>query len=227
MILVLGGIKGGSGKTTIATNLTVIRASSGKKVLLVDADDQKSTSIWSEQRESGEPYENFVQLDQLKTSWTTIQLSGLAVRSQIQKMANDYDDVIIDVGGRETSSLRAALTIADIFVIPFQPRSLDIWTIGPVKTLINEVTAMNPKLISYGLINRADSFGKDNEDAMEILKEHLSCIPVMIGQRKAFANAASEGLGVIEMKNRDKKAIDEMNSLYSFLYQNDIKKTSK
>ena len=35
MIITVGGIKGGSGKTTIATNLAVLRAQSGRDLLLV------------------------------------------------------------------------------------------------------------------------------------------------------------------------------------------------
>ncbi len=42
MIIVCGGIKGGSGKTTIATNFAVIAANSEGDVLLVDADDQET-----------------------------------------------------------------------------------------------------------------------------------------------------------------------------------------
>lgn len=210
MILVVGGIKGGTGKTTIATNLTVMRSASGKKVLLVDADEQKSTSIWANQRDV---------LD-IQTNWCTITLGGKALRSQIERMKIDYDDVIIDVGGRETTSLRASISIADIFLIPFKPRSLDIWTLGDVKALITEMKPANPKLKVFAMINQADSTGSDNEGTISILQEcdEIKCIECTIGSRKAFANAASDGKGVVEMSVSDKKAIQEMESLYDFIY---------
>lgn len=45
---------------------------------------------------------------------------------------------------------------------------------------------------------------------------------MIIGQRKAFANAATDGLGVIEMKTQDKKAIAEMQTLYNHIYINSM-----
>jgi chromosome partitioning protein len=210
MITVIGGIKGGTGKTTIATNLAVIRSGNGKKVLLVDADEQKSTSVWANQRDGL----NFL------TKWTTIQLGGKALRSQLERMKSDYDDIIIDVGGRETTSLRAAISIADICIIPFKPRSLYIWTLSDVKALIAEMKPANPRLQTYAVINQADSKGTDNEDTITILQEceEIKCIETTIGSRKSFANAASDGLGVCEMKSPDKKAVQEMNDIYDFIY---------
>ena len=129
-IIVVGGIKGGSGKTTIATNVAVVRSVEGKrKVLLVDADEQRSASDWAEHRESMG----------IATPWTTVSLLGAAVRTQVLKLSKDYDDVVIDTGGRDTTSQRSALTIADIFLAPFQPRSLDVWTIGEVSSLLSEI----------------------------------------------------------------------------------------
>ena len=216
MIVVVGGVKGGTGKTTLATNLVVMRAKD-KKVLLVDADEQRSASTWVQQR----IYEN------IPTSWTTIQLTGVMLRDQIHKMKGDYDDIVIDVGGRETASLRASAVIADIYLVPFQPRSLDIWTIGNVKSIITDGKCYNPDMKAYAVINRADCVGFDNKDAIDILKncDTLRCLSFVIGQRKAFANASSNGLGVIEMKNPDKKAVKEMTALYNHLYKNDIKMT--
>lgn len=203
MILVFGGIKGGSGKTTLATNTTVM-LSEKNKVLLVDADDQNSASDWAEHREN----------QGLDSPWTTIKLSGSSVRTQVKKMEKDYDYIVIDTGGRDTSSQRAALTIAHVLVAPFQPRSLDIWTIGKISTLVREVRDINPNLIAYAVINRADPKGSDNEEAKAIISESkdLQCMYPIIGQRKAFANAAALGLAVTETKRKDQKAVGEMRS---------------
>ena len=213
MIIVIGGIKGGSGKSTLATNLTVLRALEGKRILLVDSDEQRSASDWAEHRESLG----------ITTPWTTVSLVGAGVRAQLLKMATDYDDIIVDTGGRDTTSQRSALTVADVFLAPFQPRSLDVWTAGKVVSLVDEIRSVNPKLKAYAVINRADSQGADNQDAADILKESegITYLPTSIGQRKAFANAAAEGLGIIELKAQDKKAITELKQLCSALFDSE------
>ena len=47
MIYTIGGIKGGSGKTTIATNLAIWLAQKETDVLLVDADEQETATDFS------------------------------------------------------------------------------------------------------------------------------------------------------------------------------------
>ena len=217
MLLVIGGIKGGSGKTTIATNLCQMRAYHGYKVLLVDADEQKSAYDWSIQRD-----EIGLSLSSLKFSKTfvTVCMSGKAVYSNLVKMRADYDDIIVDTGGRDTTSQRAALCDADKFIIPFKPSSIDIWTIGQVKQIIEECT--NERLKSYAVISQADSSGKDNNEAINILNEceNIQCLSFTIGNRKAFRNAAASGLGVFELNPQDKKAQKEMSELYNIIYNN-------
>lgn len=214
MIVVVGGIKGGSGKTTVATNLAVIRSRAGNKVLLVDADEQHSASDWAQQRALREVE------DSITESITTVQLSGKALNVQLEKMGADYDEVIIDVGGRDTTSQRSALVIADLLIVPFKPRSLDIWTLGQVKVMINEIKSANPSLNCIAVINQADFRGSDNDDAIELLKEceEIVCYGMGIGYRKAFGNAASEGLGVVELKPKDKIASLEIEALDHFIY---------
>lgn len=210
MIVVVGGVKGGSGKTTIATNLCVMRAATGKKVLLVDADEQKSSSIFSNQRDAAG----------IETNWSTIQLAGKNLHSQILRLKSDYDDIIIDVGGRDTSSQRSALLVADIYILPFNPASYDIWTISEVKTIIRDMRIANQNLKAIAFVNRADPKGSDNEDAISILNEceEFECLKFTIGNRKSFRASSSDGLSVIELKNPDKKAVQEITDLYEYIY---------
>ena len=212
MIVVVGGIKGGSGKTTVATNLAVIRAKKGSDLLLIDADDQETSSdftiLRNEQHESGAGY-------------TSIKLTGAAVRTETKKLSSKYQDIVIDTGGRDTTSQRAALTIADILLVPFVPRSFDVWTLEKVSTLVSELKIVNPNLQAYALINRADSAGRDNQSAAEIIREteELSFIDTPLGSRKAFSNAAARGLAVTELKPLDKKAEREMMNLYRYIFE--------
>lgn len=207
MIIAVGGIKGGTGKTTLATNLVVERSKMGRKVLLVDADEQKSSIDWTNFRTK-------------ESSWVTISLSGSLIHDQIKKLKRDYDDIIIDNGSRDTTSQRSALVIADKVLIPFQPRCLDIWTIEMVIRLIKEIKVVNEKLKPYVVFNRADSRGSDNETAVEIISKYqdLTCLPVFIKNRKIYNNAMADGLGVSEMPQKDHKALDEIKKLHDLIY---------
>ena len=210
MIVVVGGIKGGSGKTTLATNLAVMK-SIDSKVLLVDADEQKSAWDWSQQRDNCETH-------LLKGTFATVCMSGKSIYSNLQKLKQDYDDIIVDTGGRDTTSQRSALCVADKFLLPFKPSSIDIWTLGPIKQILSE--CLNVNLKSYGVISQADFSGRDNMDALQILSEFgmLTALQSPVRNRKAFRNAAAEGLGVIELVHEDKKASQEIWQLYRSIY---------
>lgn len=211
MIILVGGIKGGSGKTTVATNLAVICSQLGKDVLLVDADDQETAT-------------DFTVLRNEKTNnnagYTSIKLTGAAVRTEVLRLAKKYDDIIIDTGGRDTTSQRAAISIANTMLVPFIPRSFDIWTIEKVSNLVAEMQQANPSIKVYTFLNRTDSRGTDNKDAEDILKDSsvLQFVDCPLGMRKAFSNAAAQGLSVTELKPQDDKASNEMMALFQYVY---------
>ncbi len=210
MILTVGGIKGGSGKTTLAINIAVARSLKKERVLLVDADDQKSTLLWSEQRSSLK----------FKTKITVIQLSGSSILPQIDEMSKDYDQVVIDVGGRDTASQRAALLVCDTFLTPFRPRSLDIWTLDKLNLLLEEARSLRPNLKAFSVLNQADPRGSDNKESRKILKEipSLETLSCSICQRKVFSNSITEGLGVLEFEPEDLKAKKELKKLIAIIY---------
>jgi chromosome partitioning protein len=219
MMLVCGGIKGGVGKTTLATNMAILRSLEGKDVLLVDADDQGTATDFTSVR-------NETMGDQ-GAGYTSIKLHGAAVRSELLRMRDKYDDIVIDVGGRDTAGQRAALSIANVYVVPFLPGSFDVWTLDSVAALVEECRAFNDELRAVCVINRADAKGADNQEAATIAKETegLEFIDSQLGNRKAFRSAAAQGLSVVEVSPKDPKAIAEIRGLYQNLY--DIEKKSK
>lgn len=212
MILVCGGIKGGVGKTTLATNLSVLFSLQSKDVLLIDADDQETSTDFTHLR-------NEAMKEEGGAGYTTVKLHGSAVRSEGLRLAEKYDQVVIDVGGRDTAGQRAALSIADIYAIPFLPSSFDVWTLEKVARLIDEARSFNDRLQTVCFLNRADSTGTDNKDAVEIANEiqGLVYLDAPLGNRKAFRSAASQGLSVVELKNSDPKASREMRFLFDRL----------
>jgi chromosome partitioning protein len=208
MIITVGGIKGGVGKSLISVNLTCMR-STEQETLLIDGDDQGTSSDWVDHR---------IALG-IHTPWTTVRLRGSAIRHETLKLKSSFRSIIIDCGGRDTDSLRAALTISDILLVPFQPKSFDIWTVTKVASLAKEASYINPSLKTYAFINCGVNRGKDNLEAQEILSkvEGIELIPPIIHSRKAFSNATAEGLTVIE--GNDPKAIDEIKSLYNYIFK--------
>ena len=111
----IGNVKGGVGKTTLAVNRTICEALHGADVLLIDGDEQGTARGFTELRAErlGPP------------GYTAVSLRGAEIRTQVRQLRNKYERIIIDVGGRDTASLRAALTVAPFWSYPFsRPRSM-------------------------------------------------------------------------------------------------------
>lgn len=190
MICAVGSTKGGVGKTTLAVNLVCGLAGRGQDVLLIDGDEQGHALAFTGLRAS----------DTDAASYTAVALHGAAIRTQVRQLRANYDHIVIDVGGRDTGSLRAALTVADLVVIPTQPRSFDLWGVDDTLELVGEAREVNTQLRAVAVLNGADSTGQDNDATLEALRalKGIEVSPCQLHRRKAYPNAAARGWGVIE-----------------------------
>jgi chromosome partitioning protein len=210
MVVVLGGIQDGSGKTTVATNLAVLRAAAGFDVLLVDADERESSYSFAQVR--NETHKN----DSLRC----VKLTGTPVGCQVRNLAAKYHDIVIDAGSGNLATQRAALGVADIALLPFKPQSIDVWTLGRLSQVIEDARGVNGKVHAAAFLNMVDYGSTGSSDVPDLLKETGSFVfsGILIGRRKAFGTAAVDGLAVSELRPVDTEANQEIKSLYSYVF---------
>lgn len=205
MIILIGGEKGGTGKSTITTNLAVALAHQSMDVLIVDSDPQSSASKWVNRRNK-----NFPDLPKIHS----IEKTG-DVFDTIKDMGSRYEHVLIDAGGRDSEELRTAMVACHKMYIPLKASQPDLETSKHMSQLVKLAKGLNNKLVAFTLISMAPTHHIINEDkeAAELLAKlpDLLNSSVVIHERKIYRDAIAEGRGVIECNNE--KASDEITKL--------------
>ena len=212
MIIVIGGEKGGTGKTTLATNLATKHLREGGDLLLVDTDKQGSASDWTAARDETTPDSRIA----------SIQKFGDTLALELRDLQRKYKDIIVDTGGRDTVELRSSMIMANKFFIPLQASQFDVLTLGKMHRLVGHVKINNPSLQTYIIINRAPTNHQITEvkELIALLPEfaHFKLCRTIIHERIAFRKAATSGLGVMELDQEDTKATNEMDLLYQEVF---------
>jgi len=215
-IVLFGGEKGGTGKTTLATNMAAMLSLQGKDVLLLDTDRQGTASFWATVREDTE----------IEPRIACVQKIGKGLASQVRDLAERYDEIVIDAGGRDSMELRYSLGVADRAYIPVQPFQFDIWTIRQMDELVEMAQGVNENLQAYLLLNRVSTNPavREDQETRDFFEQeyfqHLTLVDTVLRDRIAFRKSGRDGLSVVEWK-QDKKAANEMNQLYKEVYCGD------
>lgn len=203
MIVGIFNTKGGVGKSTLALNLAAGFSAEGS-VLLVDGDRQGTLlTALGERPETAHPIGS--------AHWP----DGKLLRSQVAQAAKHYSNIVIDAGGRDSTAMRAGLMVCDVVLIPFLPRSFDVWAVRDMAQLVSEAHSMRDGLQTWAILNEADAQGSDNLEAAEAIKEidGINYLDARVGRRKALADLAGNGLGILDRPERDRKAAAELSYL--------------
>jgi len=207
--IMLGQTKGGVGKSTLAVHLGLTLAERGYKVLILDADDQGTTT---------QALVNRVHASGLVAVEYMAVPTAKELRAAIHARSRHFDYVVIDAGGRDTDALRQALQTCHVLVAPYLPAAPDLWTQDKFIALIrsmNKHRTQHP-IKCYAVINSADADyeSPDNRDARDMLKEskQFHILTTQIVKRKAIARAAAQGMTMQEYKPLDRTAQNEINA---------------
>jgi chromosome partitioning protein len=213
MIVLIGGEKGGSSKTTLATNLAVVRALSGHDVLLLDTDVQGSASLWSQLRDQAE----------IKPRIPCMQKFGQGVRSEVRDLAARYEDIIIDAGGRDSAELRASLVACQRVCTPIQSSQFDLWSLEKMDELVATAKGFNEQLDAFIVITRAPTnvMMREVEEARDFLHDfaHYTLAPTIIYERSAWRKASRQGRSIVELDRQDPKASNELRLLCEEIFR--------
>jgi len=183
-IMVLNS-KGGSGKSTIATNIASYYASQGNKVVLVDFDPQASSLDWLAARQSGRS--------------TITGIDGASGHFRVPRSA-DY--VVYDtpaaVHGAELSAL---LRRAQSIIIPVLPSPIDMRAATPFVQKVLDNGRVSRKEARVALVaNRC----REHYNIYHQLDNYLRKVrkaPFITALRETqnYVRAAERGLGVFEL----------------------------
>ena len=187
--------KGGTGKTTLSTNLAWALAATAR-VLLLDADPQASAQDWA--HDGKEPPEALVVMRAGK--------GGLL--GEVRRLALSYDWVIIDGPPGITKTSADAVRAADVVLIPAKPSALDVWAatdiVEAVRARQKTSNGVPRAAFVITMTNPRTKLGRDIDAALDALG--LPVLQARTTQRVAYPNAINEGNSVIDGRDRTARA---------------------
>jgi chromosome partitioning protein len=215
-VILCAGEKGGTGKSTLATNLAVMRRLAGRDVCLLDCDPQSSSAQFIERRREGG----------ILPAIECVQRYGKTIHQDIASLSQRYEDLIIDTGGRDSVEMRRAMIAPSIsaMYIPLQASAFDLETLCKIDTRIEQARDFHAGLQGYVVLNRAPTNVKmrNVSDAVAFIREfaNIALARSVIRERVSFQHAAALGQGVVEYEadRGGGKATAEMATFFAEIF---------
>lgn len=184
-IFACSNLKGGVGKSTCALTVAATLATSGKKVLVVDADPQGTATYWAGSSPEAAPFPA-----------TVIGLSHAQgkLHQLVRPMVDDYEYIVIDCppSAREPAT-QSALLISDLCLVPFQPTPADMWATQEMADLITRARELNPTLKALAIANRVTRSTLAREVLAVAREGTIPLLQTTLGTRTSFQEAAVRG----------------------------------
>ena len=192
--------KGGTGKTTLAVNLSVEAARRmGGGVALIDLDPQVSATRWGDGRSHSSP--------------VVVSCQASRLDHHLEAFRKDqFNWVLIDTAPHsETAALHAARA-ADLILIPCRPAIFDLRAIAATIEL-----AQVAKVPVFAVLNAVPPRGGLSDEAAEAISGYgVPLAPVRISQRSALVHSLTYSQAISEYEPKGKGNLELM-KLYEWV----------
>ena len=206
MILLIGGEKGGTGKSTLAKNIAAYLQQQGKDIITIDSDPQGTLYRWAARRKDNPDVQPIL----------CTQLIGSKIANELRSLATKYDVVLVDAGGQDSEALRSAMTVATHLLLPFRPKRRDLKTLVHVSQLVKLAKAVNPEMLVRGVITQCPTLPSQTQrilDAKEACQSFgIEPLQSITCNRNVYDDADENGLSVFEVTS-DFKAKAEIEGI--------------
>lgn len=199
--------KGGSGKTTLATNLAASACLAGWRTLLLDMDRQGSARDWAVKRAPDSPL--------LAIEVKHVHAERGLDRAQFERLAAGFDVVVLDLPARAPELvIRSALVLATVAVLPVQPMPIDFWASADTDTYLDREDKEReqlgqPRLQRFYVVSRATVGSRFCREAVasfaaegrrSFVVHHRTALAAAIGDGSSVLLSAPDGLAAAEIR---------------------------
>ena len=201
MKIAVTNLKGGVGKTTIAVNLAASFTQRGLSVCIIDTDQKQHSSLeWASCRSQDRSVIQVFAMEQNQ------------INSKVLSNLQDKFDIVIIDGTPQLSELATrTILVSDIVIIPISPSIFDFRAFESFLKLLkemngNRVAANLGSVAAYVVMNRVNERANISKEIGEALGElETPIMKTRLVNRTAYADNATDGIGVVEGKDRKAK----------------------
>lgn len=207
-VISFANVKGGVGKTTLATNAAVMFRREGLRTLLIDSDKQAASRFF-----------RAIRLRKRRSPmFSCVQIVRPTIHDDIRNL-NSFDVVVIDVPANDERIFRSAALASDAVIVPMRQSQYDTWASTQTFDILRKARTLKTGLSVFGVFNMATLNTSDEKTVLRLIREFAEQYQVpffnsLLYDRVCFQRSVFEGAGVVEYSPRDKKAVNEIRAFF-------------
>ena len=199
-VIVAANPKGGSGKSTTCLTLGTTLASQGATVRIIDADPQRTLARWSEGKST---HRDIV----------VTPSSGGDLTVTIDRLQAEVQFILIDVQGSANQEMVAAMSRADLVLIPMQAKTADADVATRAISLLRSQENLFKRKIPHAIVFMRTSpiivTREEKQIRQNIEAAAVPSLKASLNERTAFSHMFAYKRALAELSTKETNGLQE------------------